>query len=145
MSDEPKNDPLTGHWADQINDPFFAKIMMDCWAIYSKKGRDYTQGKWDTDRLANFHKAADDAGTTVAQAWSVLFSKHLHAVQRYVKEGRVESEPIYQRVYDVINYMILLLLIIEEKDGTPNPLGETKESASPLGGAWVPNPPMTRL
>jgi hypothetical protein len=107
-------DPL-GHWSAGIDDPHFIKIVMDCWDIYKKKGVDYTQGEWEKDRLANFRKAADDAGTTMLQSWSVLFSKHLHAIQSYVKRGRVESEPIHGRIHDAINYLILLMIMVSEK------------------------------
>lgn len=113
---ESKN-PLNTHWSEGIDDPHFIKVVTDCWKLYKSKGMDYTQGQWAKDRLANFHDAAEDAGTSVLQAWSILVSKHLHAVRRFVKEGKVESEPIAGRVHDVINYMILLLLIAQEQQG----------------------------
>lgn len=118
-------DPL-GHWSAGIDDPHFIKCVMDCWDLYKKKGMDYTQGEWEKDRLANFRMAARDAGVTVFQSWSVLFSKHLHAIQSYVRNGRVESEPIQGRIHDAINYLILLMLIAIDKGDIPSEFDKLK-------------------
>jgi hypothetical protein len=44
----------------------------------------------------------------------VYFYKHVSAVWRFLKDGKVESEPIDGRLHDVINYSILLLLLVRE-------------------------------
>lgn len=98
-----------------ITDSHFFEVMRECWDLYLSKGMDYTQGEWAEDRLSSFRKAAKDAGVSLLQAWSVLFSKHLHAIQRYTKDEVVESELIESRIFDAINYMILLLLMVKEK------------------------------
>lgn len=114
---------------EMLKDPHFAEVVRHCWNIYFKKGMDYTQGRWAEDRLSNFYEAAQDAGCSVFTAWAVLFSKHKHAVQRFVKERRLESEPLEQRAFDVINYMILLLLIVEREAKKELGQGKPDETA----------------
>ena len=126
-------DPLK-HWAESIDDPHFIRVVFDCWKIYRDKGMDYTQGQWEQDRLANFREAAKDAKITMLQCWSALTSKHLHAVRKYVADGRVESEPIEGRIYDVINYMILLLLIVDENRDS----ALTDKLGDPIGHPPIP-------
>jgi hypothetical protein len=92
----------------------FAKTVMACWKIYDHKGADYTRGKGDLDRTDNFKMAAENNGVTPFQAWGVYFYKHVSAVWRFLKDGKVESEPIEGRIHDVINYSILLLLLVKE-------------------------------
>lgn len=94
------------------NDHFRDEVMK-CWKIYDQKGHDYTRGKGDLDRLDNFKEAASGAGVTPYQALWVYLYKHIAAVTTFVKNGRVESEPIEGRLHDVINYCLLLLLMID--------------------------------
>lgn len=99
-----------------IGNDHFRKVVLACWRIYDVKGNDYTRGLGDLDRTDNFKKAAENNGITPLQAWGTYFYKHESAVWRYVKEGFVESEGITSRIHDIINYAILLLLLVEEKD-----------------------------
>jgi hypothetical protein len=84
--------------------------------VVEKKGRDYTKGS--ADRLANFKNSGADAGIRPLQAWLVFFKKHVDAVFSYVKTGgQSESEPIFGRFVDVLNYTRLgWLLVAEEQD-----------------------------
>lgn len=95
-----------------LSNEHFSSVIRECWDIYDRKGKDYTQGKGDLDRLDNFKQAAARNGVTPYQAIGVYFFKHEAAMWRFLKEGRVESEPIEGRLYDIINYTILLLLMI---------------------------------
>ena len=97
-----------------LGNEHFAGTVMACWKIYDHKGNDYTRGKGDLDRTDNFKQAADNNGITPLQAWGVYFYKHVSAVWRFAKDGKVESEPIEGRICDVINYSILLLLLVRE-------------------------------
>ena len=97
-----------------LGNEHFASAVMACWKIYDHKGADYTRGKGDLDRTDNFKMAADNNGITPLQAWGVYFYKHVSAVWRFLKDGKVESEPIEGRIHDVINYSILLLLLVKE-------------------------------
>lgn len=80
------------------------------------KGRDYTKGG-DGDRLANFRTSAKEAGITPIQAWLVFFNKHHAAICSYVKSGgQNESEPIFGRFVDALNYIRLGWLIVREME-----------------------------
>lgn len=102
---------------EMLRNQHFATVIMACWKIYNFKGNDYTRGKGDLDRTDNFKMAAENNGVTALQAWGVYFYKHVSAVWRFLKDGKVESEPIEGRIYDVINYAILLALLVKEMRG----------------------------
>ena len=97
-----------------IQNDHFIETVMACWKIYDVKGNDYTRGKGDLDRTDNFKMAAENNGITPLQAWGVYFYKHVSAVWRFLKDAKVESEPIEGRIHEVINYSILLLLLAKE-------------------------------
>lgn len=105
---------------DMVRNKHFSTVIMACWKIYNFKGNDYTRGKGDLDRTDNFKMAAENNGVTALQAWGVYFYKHVSAVWRFLKDGKVESEPIEGRIYDVINYAILLALLVKEMRGEPD-------------------------
>jgi hypothetical protein len=100
-----------------VQNDHFIDTVMKCWEIYDHKGADYTRGKGDLDRTDNFKMAAENNGVTPLQAWGVYFYKHVSAVWRFLKDGKVESEPIEGRIHDVINYSILLLILVKEMRG----------------------------
>ena len=78
------------------------------------KGHDYSG---DEDALANFKEQAAELGLTPEQILGVFVGKHIKAVQTYIREGAVQSEPIEGRIHDVILYHFLLLGLIEEQHG----------------------------
>ena len=80
--------------------------------INETKGHDYAG---EEDALRNFKEQAVEAGITSAQVWAVLFGKHLKAIQTFVREGDVASEPIEGRIHDGIPYLFLLLGLIREE------------------------------
>lgn len=104
-----------------LGNEHFATTVMACWKIYDHKGNDYTRGKGDLDRTDNFKQAAENNGVTPYQAWGVYFYKHVSAVWRFLKDGKVESEPIDGRLHDVINYSILLVLLVKEMRAAKEP------------------------
>lgn len=79
--------------------------------IQTEKGQDY--GTAD-DMLSDFKEDARELGVDPAVIWWVQAKKHWHAITRYAKDGRVESEPIEQRLLDLSNYCFLLLGLIED-------------------------------
>jgi len=81
--------------------------------INKTKGHDYAG---DSDALSNFKRNADRLGLTPIQVWGVYFHKHLDAIETFVREGAVASEPIEGRIRDAILYLHLLHGLIE--DGT---------------------------
>jgi hypothetical protein len=105
--------------------------------LLTKKGREYAS---DADALANFKSGLDIGITPLQKAW-VFGEKHLSSIKSYIKKGHVISnEPIEGRVYDAINYLFLILCLIEEgKSTAKKPLvvlsedgnsAATKESAN---------------
>lgn len=119
-----------------LKDDHFSSVVEACWDIYKKKNSDYTRGQRVEKPLDNFYQAAEHNGVTVLQAWGVYFYKHVSAVWAFVKDGKVESEPIEQRLYDVINYAILLLLWLEERHEHSDTPGETYEKEEPSPQAF---------
>jgi len=93
-------------------DMFLSQLLADCQCVLESKGADYAS---KADRLDNFKQAANDVGLAPLEVWSVYFLKHIAAIKAYLRDGEVQSEPIRQRFIDAINYLILGLALIEEK------------------------------
>ncbi len=73
--------------------------------VTKAKNADYCAG---TDEAMNdYYSASERANVTPVQAWAVLFMKHVHAVERFVKTGTVSSEAIHGRFIDLANYAML--------------------------------------
>lgn len=82
--------------------------------IRESKGREYAS---DEDTLADFKEVAEETGVTPLQCWSVYVKKHVRAIDTFVREGSLKSEPIEGRIRDVIVYHLLLLgLIVDMKE-----------------------------
>ena len=79
--------------------------------LTATKGEEYSR---DEDQLANFKRAAVEAGITPQQAWLVFFNKHLDSIKTWVRGGTL-SESIESRIDDALLYLILLRAIV--KDG----------------------------
>lgn len=75
------------------------------------KGKDYAR---TTDRLSNFKDQAQKLDLTPLQIWGVYANKHWDAVNSFIKNGQVESEPIESRIHDLILYLFLLHGLINE-------------------------------
>lgn len=74
-------------------------------ALTAAKNADYSAGS--SDSMYNFKTAGDRAGTSALQAWWVLTTKQLLAIERFVKDGKVSSESIHSRFLDMANYAML--------------------------------------
>lgn len=90
-------------------------LLRKCIETLEVKGNDYTAGRGAVDRLYNFRTAAEKFGISMEQVWAVYAYKHWTAIERYAKQGQVESEPIEGRIMDMINYLLLLNCIIKSK------------------------------
>lgn len=78
----------------------------ECAEIRRAKAADYASAD---DAFDNFRQAAGQLGLTSEQVWGVYASKHWSAIQAYCKDPEGEtSEPIAERIYDLINYLLLL-------------------------------------
>lgn len=108
------------------------------------KGNDYTA---EADALANL-RDMPRAGITGRQKLWVYLDKHMRAIETYVREGQVESEPVETRIQDAVLYLLLFgALVHEEKTaygiGAPSPaeqpimptLDEVRSARTPIGDA----------
>lgn len=93
----------------QLMDDTFSKAKQ----IAESKGKDYTLES--KDALANFKEGGKALEINPKVVAWVFMNKHYQAITNYVKtNGQSESEPIEERIKDMINYLILLLGLIHE-------------------------------
>lgn len=97
----------------------FAELMQktfdSCATISKAKGADYTRGSLDA--LANFKAAGKDVDVNALKICFIFMNKHYSAITNYIKSnGQSESEPIAERIKDMINYLVLLQGLIIEKE-----------------------------
>lgn len=79
------------------------------------KRKDYTKGSENV--LQNFYNQAKSLGLTPLQSLGVHMEKQMSAVLNYIKtNGQSESEPIFRRIGDTINYLELMWGIIVEEE-----------------------------
>ena len=87
------------------------KLLAKAEKIKSSKGADYSE---DNDRLSNFKNIAREMGCKPSLVWAVYFRKHIDAVIKHTRCGQTESEPIEDRLADIINYCLLYQGLVEE-------------------------------
>lgn len=93
--------------------------------LSASKRKDYTKGSDDV--LANFKNVAESTGLRPEQVLLVYMQKQFDAVANYVKSnGQSESEPIKERISDLLNYGELLWGLIND-DGTTNEIQDWEE------------------
>ena len=73
------------------------------------KNADYADG---TNALSGFESTI---GLQPAEVWHVYFAKHVKALERYVRDGQLATEPLRGRAIDVAAYAFLLTLIDEAR------------------------------
>jgi len=87
----------------------------DCSKISIAKGADYTKGSQDA--LANFKEAGKGIEAHPMDVCWIFMNKHYQAITNYVRtKGQSESEPISERIKDLINYLVLLQGLIKENE-----------------------------
>lgn len=79
--------------------------------LTATKGEEYSR---DADQLANFKRAAIEAGITPQQAWLVFFNKHIDSIKTYIRGGTI-TEGVDSRIDDAILYLILLKALVKEE------------------------------
>lgn len=83
-----------------------------CKDVLGVKAAEYAR---DTDRLANFKKAAALQGCTPAQACTRLMCKHIVAIYDFVDLGETDHGKWIEKITDSLNYLLLLhALLIEQ-------------------------------
>lgn len=105
------------------------RIQADTVDILVSKGAEYAGSE---DRLANFKRGAASTGVEPLTVLHVYMAKHWDSVSSYVRakqrgEEPKLSEPIIGRFYDLINYAVLAIALIE--DGGPK---EAQSAPKPL-------------
>jgi hypothetical protein len=73
--------------------------------LTATKGAEYANS---SNQLANFGRLAERLGLKPEAVILVYLTKHLDAIDSYVRTGQVHSEPIEERIDDAILYLILL-------------------------------------
>lgn len=83
--------------------------------IRDAKGPEYTVGS--SNRLDNFDLVARQLNLTPEQVLSVFTYKHWTSVLSYcANPDRKMSEPIENRIADMINYLLLLYLMVHRRN-----------------------------
>lgn len=105
------------------------EIQRDTVDILVLKGREYAGSE---DRLANFRRNAALTGVEPLTILHVYMAKHWDSFSTFVRDNQKGeagelSEPIRGRLYDLINYAVLAIALIED---------EPKESPGPFA-LWV--------
>lgn len=88
-------------------------LLNDVLETLRKKGHDYTGGS--ADRLKNFREVADEVEIPPEKVWYTYIYKQWAAIMTFVKKGgQTESEPIRERVKDMIVYLLLGYKLFQE-------------------------------
>jgi len=103
--------------------------------VMVSKGKEYSAGVDDAN--ANFKRTGSALGVDPLSVAFIFASKHWDSITNYVKTGGkgTLTEPIEGRLGDLINYLLILATIIDEKrnqqtatlGGQFNPLVETAQ------------------
>jgi hypothetical protein len=94
-------------FTSSVIDSTFQEIL----ELNKRKGHDYAG---DDDALSNFKETGKRKGIKPEQVLGVHLDKHLSAIDTYIREGQVESEPIEGRIDDAILYLLLLKGLVME-------------------------------
>jgi hypothetical protein len=102
------------------SDDDFREAVLACDKLLTQKGHDYTQGRSQTvgddrGRLFNFYKNSESLGISPFLVLGVYMNKHLDAINTFIAKGglKTESEPVETRIYDAINYLLLLAKMVK--------------------------------
>jgi hypothetical protein len=89
----------------------FEETVQECRDILFSKNMEYSKNE---NSLENFDSGAKIAEISVLKVWYIYFHKHLNSLETYIREGEVFSnESIEGRIYDIINYLIILRALID--------------------------------
>lgn len=91
-----------------------AEIFAKCVEMKTSKGVEYANSD---ERFGNFNRLAERLGVSRNQVLYVYLTKHMDAIESYIRFGKVKSEPIEGRIVDAITYLTLLAGMIREDEG----------------------------
>lgn len=98
----------------QVLDQTFDRLTQ----LTTTKGAEYANSD---DQLANFKRLSQRLGLSPEAVIMVYLSKHLDAIDSYIRTNRVHSEPIAGRIDDAILYLVLLKAQVAESQ-LPRPV-----------------------
>lgn len=86
--------------------------------LFATKNAEYGD---KADILSNFRRLALQQNVPMSTAWFFLAGKHIDTITQYVKDvrenkTRPRSEPIRERIDDMVVYSLLLLAIVAEEN-----------------------------
>lgn len=81
-----------------------------CLTLLDAKGDDYAHEVGTSE----FRDSAAELSVDHYTVWNVHFNKHLRALKTWMKKRKTATEHISGRIIDLINYLFILLVIIEE-------------------------------
>lgn len=100
-------------------DKFQADLIEDVRNMATSKGKEYANSE---DRFGNFNRLAQRLGIKREQVLLIYFTKHLDAIESFVKTGQTFSdEHIMGRIIDAITYLTLLGGMIHEDINLDHP------------------------
>ncbi len=83
--------------------------------IMNSKQPEYTNN--NVDILHNFKSSAKRIGIEPLQVWAVFLDKHIQAIYSHTKDSNlISAEPIESRYADALNYLVLGLALIIERN-----------------------------
>lgn len=116
-------------------------LWAECLAVMGTKEVDYAS---KVDCMANFKRVGERAGLSKYYVWLVYFLKHADAISNAIKyhpdspATETKSEPLRGRVVDAINYLSILVNLMDEDSLTADPRWELDQ---PTGQFVRTNPP----
>lgn len=78
----------------------------------NRKNADYA-GESES-AFAAFEEVAEALGLTPMEVWATYYMKHVQALMRYIKGGKLESEGIRSRLLDLTTYPAILEAMITD-------------------------------
>lgn len=89
---------------------FFAELQDAEFTLWAGKNKDYADHKGDGcgNTFANFEAIAAELDMKTEQIVWVYLRKQLQALLRYVNHGKLETEPLMNRIIDARNFLAIL-------------------------------------
>lgn len=88
-------------------------FISDTFRLSDNKRIEYTEGNQNDNVLWNFDNISNNLGIKPIEVLSVYLSKHISSLFSYFKTKKTYSEPIEERIKDIINYLLLMVAMIE--------------------------------
>jgi hypothetical protein len=107
------NDKSDTQPPDYLLKPYFKDAIENCEEILRTKNMEYSDNR---NPFSNFTELAKSMNINPETVWYIYFSKGLKAIEEYCKTNETHScEQIEHRIFDAINYLIILHGLIKNK------------------------------